>query len=222
MKTIYIITRISRITFIDALIDNVNNFKKQCEKLNINVVWGVGIDINKFTPKENKLIRDTLSPHANVYNCSTTSALYGSNIANEVLHYMDSCKPPFGFNESDVYCYLLDDDNAIHPDMHKYLDVAFDKDPVPEFVTFGQIRRGDKVIITPDINADNCLGWIDSAQFLIRRDVLRKINDYADGYCIDGETVKNYFRCPELTHNKLIIEEPAAYYNYFTELRDLE
>lgn len=218
MKTIYIITRLSRISFIDDLVKNVNEFKEQCKKLNICVVWAVGIDINKLTPKENKLARNVLFPHANVYNCSTTSELYGSNIANAVLHYIDSFQNiP---NTSEIYCYLLDDDNAIHPDMYKYLDVAFDEDPIPELVIFGQIRK-DKgyVIITPDINQDNCLGWIDSAQFLIRRDVLRKIGDYGDGYCIDGLTIQKYFEDPELTHNKLVIEETGAYYNYFTELR---
>lgn len=220
MKTVYIITRLSRMSFIDDLVKNVNEFKEQCKKLNITVLWAVGLDINKLTPKENKLARNVLFPYANVYNCSTTSELYGSNIANAVLRYCDSIRPTFGLNDSDVYCYLLDDDNAIHPDMYKYLDVAFDEDPIPELVIFGQIRK-DKgyVIITPDINQDNCLGWIDSAQFLIRRDVLRKIGDYANGYCIDGLTIQKYFKNPELIHNKLVIEEPGAYYNYFTELR---
>lgn len=221
MKAIYIITRLSRPEFVNALLDNVNKFTEHCMNLGISVVWGVGIDINKLTPKQNRDIRGLLYQYANVYNCSTTSSLYGSNIANAVLHYLDSFQTAIKFDESKVYCYLLDDDNAIHPDMYKYLDVAFDEDPNPELVTFGQIRRGDKVMITPDINAENCLGWIDSAQFLIRRDVLRKINDYADGYCIDGETIKNYFNCPELTHNTLIVEEVGAYYNYFTELCDL-
>lgn len=218
-KNIFIITRCSRLEYLEDIKKSIFQLSNDLID-NFNIIWGIGFDVTKVSSSIAKQYDKCIGPEfpGNLYifarNYTTNQTMYAGNIANALLKdFMKSYK-----FEDEVYVYLLDDDNDIHPDFHKVVKETLVSNS-PNLVCFAQNRRGGASIITNEINASNCLGWIDSAQFLINFDILKDIELYANSYYIDGMTVQKYFEKYPGLENVAISEEIAAYYNYFTELK---
>lgn len=206
-KKILIITRCSRIQFLEKIHESIiNTFKST----NLDYKWVIVFDMNKIKKDEafNKLIDDFIvcGDKISLLYGFSNSKLYASNLGNQALAWA-TCKTD--------YAYLLDDDNCMHPDFGKRLSNILDYCKT-NIIFFGQKRKTGDVIITNNINSENCLGWVDSAQFVLKTETLEKLGGYEDGYYIDGLTIRKF-----LTHEKYdfyAYEKVLSYYNYFTEL----
>ena len=80
-------------------------------------------------------------------------------------------------DETNVYVYILDDDNQITPDFLTALDACEDGDPdAVVFKVYGHPQWGDISILDHD-----AIGKIDWANMLIRLDVMRRLKVYTLG-----------------------------------------
>ena len=103
----------------------------------------------------------------------------------------------------DTFIYYLDDDNIMHPDFHKLINIIDEN----KFYTFNQINR----LKGNNIN----LGAIDTAMFLIDYKLCKNISwinekREADGYYI----MECYSQNKE---NHIIIDNDLCYYNNITD-----
>lgn len=225
---ILVITRVSRIEFIEDIIANVKSFAMQLLKANTpyNIVWGVGVDMNKVPADTPRRIANLLEANGGLPDrmtyiikpAITNSSLYASNIANVVWEDYLKNHSKVLLEEPDYsksFVYLLDDDNKIHPELARMLCIT----DYYELIVGHQHRLRDGIIkMNEGLCGDNCLGWIDSAQFLIRQDILKELGGYENGYCIDGLTIKKYFDT-STKPDMFVFDGVMSYYNYFTELK---
>lgn len=220
-KSIFIITRCSRLQYLDDIKQSIIKFALDIAS-DFDVIWGIGFDVTKVSSnlakQYDKSISDEIPSNLFIFarNYTTNQSMYAGNIANALLK--DFFKTYKFEDESNRYVYLLDDDNDIHPNFASIIKSNLAVNQTNLFC-FGQIRKSEDVFITDKISAENCLGWIDSAQFLINYKILKDIGYYANSYYIDGMTVKTYFEKYPSLDNVIISNEIGAYYNYFTELK---
>lgn len=218
-KTIFLITRCSRPQYLDFIKESVCKFANEVTDY-FDVVWGIGFDVKKVSSSlaNNYDITEDFPSNLSIFvkNYITSQALFGSNMSTAMVKDFIKFAKPI---EEDSYVYLLDDDNDIHPNFANVLKSLL-ADENKNFVCFGQTRKTGDVIITDKISADTCLGWIDSAQFLINCKIIKDMDFFVKGYCSDGLTVKKYFETHPGLDGVAISDEIGAYYNYFTELKD--
>lgn len=209
MKKILIITRCSRLDFLEHIQFNILHVLKH-----YNYRWHIIFDLNrvKMTPHIMNLLdiwKKQMDDSFEFTFSGSNDTLYGSNLANEVLN-----NP---INDDCNFVYLLDDDNRLHT---KFAGM-FDKAKDDEILFFSQIRMDKQAnifqpyCIEDNINSDNAVGYVDSAQFILPIPMLKSIGGYVDGYCIDGLTISKLLEQPR---EKRCILTLASYYNWFTEL----
>ena len=218
MIKILLITRCSRLDFLEKISENIIKLAK---KFNTGkFVWCVAFDTNRITIADinrkwlDEMLKCNEIEFQYMYSSSDDNR-YGSNIANDAL---------FKFkNRFDItHVYLLDDDNALHEMFDELCRHLYEDD---EHITlFNQLRLNKKdgnillVGVDYTISPENVVGWVDSAQFVIPFKVLIEHNGYEDGYCIDGLTIKKLLK-NGVTYK--CIKSTAALYNYFTELESV-
>ena len=108
-----------------------------------------------------------------------------------------------------TYVYFLDDDNIIHPNLYKLLDIIEDN----KIYTFNQ-KRPDNVFPYKELLLGNKIeiGEIDSAMFLVDYNLCKNIRWIPDKYVADGIFI---VECYSENRDKWIyIDELIAYYNY--------
>ena len=100
----------------------------------------------------------------------------------------------------DTFIYYLDDDNIIHPDLYKLLNVI-NKD---NFYTFNQLKG--------HLGNNIKTGYIDTAMFLIYYPLIKGLNWVIDKYEADGLYISNVYN---LNKDKWIyVNNIYCYYNY--------
>ena len=112
------------------------------------------------------------------------------------------------FVEDDNYIYFLDDDNIIHPDFWK-ITKELEADTIH---TFDQHRR--------DIHGPVLLGnqikltYIDTAMFIIHKNMIGDIKWREDMYDADGIFITELFYTGKYKHK--YFQNYYCYYNYIT------
>ena len=189
METIHIITRCTRP-------QNLLTVKESIFTDKFIIKWYIIFDTSSL---EN--IDFSILSELNEYNISFIkgeSGDYGHDLINQTIDKIDS-----GF------IYILDDDNIIHPDF--YSNIETDKSGV----VFNQ-KIGGKDFTGLDIRQSSpenmFVSKIDSAQFLLRRDLIgetrfKKFDYKADGYFIE----EIYKRNPD---DFIFIDKVLCYYNF--------
>ena len=210
-KKILLITRCSRTEFLEKIRENI------CSVFHdVDYHWHIVFDLNrmKMTPELMSWLSETGKKMKMFYSFSgSNDELYGSNLANQVL-----------FDSQHVDCgwaYLLDDDNALCTKLIEAMPYLFEEGEGIVYVP--QLRRNHETseiethYINPNMNADNCVGWVDSAQFFIPTELLKSIGGYVDGYCIDGLTIQKIYQTYPYI-KKVYVNSGCSYYNYWTEI----
>jgi hypothetical protein len=113
------------------------------------------------------------------------------------------------FYHSDAFVYVLDDDNIIHPDFYKNINVPYSW--IHTCHIFGQ-QLPDGSLRIPEFNKI-IPGHIDQAQFLLHTSVIGA-NRYAENsYEADGHFI--YSIVKELPNNAIkIYPQILSYYNF--------
>ena len=211
---ILLLTRVSRLEYLKDIYHDIIS-KTQHLESHIKLRWGLVFDLNRINPIEIdkkwlfKITSDTSQLEVYYMYASSDDAQYGANLANMMI------KSP---KMKDItHVYLLDDDNTLHPNFENILNKHLSRKSI---LFFSQMRASetgvDIISITPEISSDNCVGWVDSAQFVLPIKDLLDIGGYAVSYYIDGYTIR------ELLSGKCsykCIDEVGSYYNYFTQLQ---
>lgn len=215
--TILLITRCSRIEFLKNIWSTIKAQAAKLENGN-KFVWFIAFDTNRLSLAkiDRKFIeylmyeQDIVKVHY-MYS-SSDNERYGSNIANAVLNHDVIIK------RNDItHAYLLDDDNDLYPTFAGICNEL----PDDKLQFFSQVRldKGPNtrqvIDITNELRADNAVQWVDSAQIIFPFQKLMECGGFADGYCIDGLTVKKMLEAGVEYETTNII---GAYYNYYTEL----
>ena len=208
-KKILLITRCSRTEFLENIRENI------CSVFHdVDYHWHIVFDLNrmKMTPELMSWLENTKKQINLYYSFSgSNDELYGSNLANQVL-----------FDTQHIMCdwaYLLDDDNALPNKIREAL--AFMEEDAIIYVPQLRKNKETQVIethyVTDEMTADNCVGWVDSAQFFLRTELLKSVGGYVDGYCIDGLTIQKIYQTKPYT-KRIYVEFGLSCYNYWTEI----
>lgn len=216
--TILLITRCSRIEFLKNIWSTIKAQTAKLENGN-KFVWFIAFDTNRLSLAKidrnflNDIIHNRDGVKVYYMYSSSDNERYGSNIANAVLNHKSITTE---FN-SITHVYLLDDDNDLYPTFAGICNEL----PDDKLQFFSQVRldKGPNtrqvIDITNELRADNAVQWVDSAQIIFPFQKLMECGGFADGYCIDGLTVKKMLEAGVEYETTNII---GAYYNYYTEL----
>jgi predicted O-methyltransferase YrrM len=169
--------------------DNLIEVQKS---LNFNFIheWIIVYDGSKITENPylftNHLNNDKISEY--LYKGNGISGNSQRNFALENI------------KNKDTYLYYLDDDNIIHEDLYKILNIIGDQ----KFCTFDQKNR---------IKGDNIqVDKIDTAMFLIDFNLCKSIRWIEDKYNADGYYIKECYSDNNI--NWIYIDNDLSYYNY--------
>jgi hypothetical protein len=111
----------------------------------------------------------------------------------------------------DTNIYFLDDDNIIHPDLYKLLDVIEEN----KIYTFNQKRPKDIYPYVDLLKGNNVdLFKIDTAMFLIDYRLCRNMNWIVDKYNADGYYIKECYEKNKDSH--IYVDNELSYYNNLT------
>ena len=142
--------------------------------------------------------------------------LFGNQENNKIKEYVYKCEnggrsgnPQRNYALSkitnpDALIYYLDDDNIIHPDLYRLLNIINNN----KIYTFNQYNI---------INGDNIkVGYIDTAMFIIPYNLCKKIRWILDKYEADGYYIKE---CYDEDKNKHIyVDNHLCYYNNYQRI----
>ena len=210
---ILLLTRVSRLEFIKNIYHDILTYSQHLEP-HIKLRWGLVFDLNRINPTEidrkwlSEITSDASQLDVYYMYASSDNAQYGANLANMMI------KSP---KMKDItHVYLLDDDNTLHPNFENILNKHLSKKSILFFSQMRATETGvDIISITPEISSDNCVGWVDSAQFVLPIKDLLGVGGYAVSYYIDGYTIRKILseKCSYKCR-----DEVGSYYNYFTQL----
>ena len=169
-----------------------NNLLEIKKTLNFNFIneWIIVYDESKISKNPNLFINDLDNNKISEY-LFKGNGISGNSQRNFAL---DKIK------NKDTYLYYLDDDNIIHEDLYKLLNIIGDK----KICTFNQKNR---------INGNNIeIGCIDTAMFLIDFNLCKSIRWIEDKYDADGYYIKNCYLNNK--YNWIYVNNELSYYNY--------
>ena len=113
--------------------------------------------------------------------------------------------------KEDTYLYYLDDDNIIHPDLYKLLDVIEEN----KIYTFNQKRPIDVYPYVDLLKGNDVdLFKIDTAMFLIDYRLCKNISWILDKYNADGYYIKECYEKNKCSH--IYVDNELSYYNEIT------
>lgn len=191
----------------------LNNLQRLKESINFDYVdeWLIVYDGSKI--KENpKLFENDIVNKQNKQNnnekirefvfTGTEEGISGNPQRNYALTQI---------TKEDTYLYYLDDDNIIHPDFYKLLDVIEEN----KIYTFNQKRPID-VYPYVDLLKGNVIDLfkIDTAMFLIDYRLCKNISWILDKYNADGYYIKECYEKNKDSH--IYVDNELSYYNKIT------
>jgi hypothetical protein len=113
--------------------------------------------------------------------------------------------------KEETYIYYLDDDNIIHPDLYKLLDIIEDN----KMYTFNQKRPVDVYPYVDLLKGNEIdLFKIDTAMFLIDYRLCKNITWILDKYNADGYYIKECYEKNKDSH--IYVDNDLSYYNEIT------
>jgi hypothetical protein len=127
---------------------------------------------------------------------NTATSYYGNSYRNQAVGQITEAEK--------AWVYFLDDDNILHPDFPKLINVVRPED---EVVFFTQVWKSGEIRLEPDHLG---VGGVDTAMMLVRSYIIKKHLWNEEEYTADGlmaETLAS-------NHNSKRIHEPYCFYNY--------
>jgi hypothetical protein len=127
---------------------------------------------------------------------NTATSYYGHSYRNQAVANIEE--------RENAWVYFLDDDNILHPEFTKLINVVR---PDDEVVFFTQVWKSGEIRLEPDHLG---VGGVDTAMMLVRSDIIKKHLWNEEEYTADGlmaETLAS-------NHNSRRIHEPYCFYNY--------
>ena len=127
---------------------------------------------------------------------NTATSYYGHSYRNQAVGRIEQ--------RENAWVYFLDDDNILHPEFTKLINVVRPED---EGVFFTQVWKSGEIRLEPDHLG---VGGVDTAMMLVRSDIIKKHLWNEEEYTTDGlmaETLAS-------NHNSKRIHEPYCFYNY--------
>jgi hypothetical protein len=100
------------------------------------------------------------------------------------------------------YVYFLDDDNLLHPDFNKLLEIV-DCKKYLGYIFAQDLNRSTRM---PDVK----VGYIDLAQYLLRRELIGDIR-FSQTYECDGYLIEEIYK--KYSDKILILNDIYSYYN---------
>jgi hypothetical protein len=112
---------------------------------------------------------------------------------------LDLVEKEFGDDSDNTYLYFLDDDNVVHPNFHKLLDVV-DSGKIYTFNQTGRLK-GDRV----------ALNAIDTAMFMVSLDACKGLRWVPDKYNADGLFIID---CAKKNNDRWVyVDNDLSFYN---------
>lgn len=189
----YLIKTKSKITIITPSYRTLN-LEKIYSLLNFDYIdeWIIVYDGNKLTENPKLFNHEKIKEY--IYKNDNSST--GNSQRNYALEHITN---------KDTYLYFLDDDNIIHNDLYKLLDIIQDKDNI---YTFNQNRiEGYQILKGNNIN---CNG-IDTAMILASYNICKDIRWIEHIYAADFYYIND---CYNKFNDKFIyIDNVLCYYN---------
>lgn len=200
MIELHILTRCFRPQYLVEIKNEI--FKSQ----NFLIKWWVIFDINKLKKVETQILKSLDDERIKFFFHKGDDVNYGSDLIDEILPKIKS-----------GWIYLLDDDNQIHEDFYDEIHRNIIMNPNVRGIIFhqkvsGKDFTGLDIRLTTSENVK--VGEIDTAQFLLRRDLISDIKyNQGAGYVSDGVFIQNIF--DRNREDFLFIDKVLAHYNYF-------
>ena len=183
MIELHILTRCFRPQYLVEIKNEI--FKSQ----NFLIKWWVIFDINKLKKVETQILKSLDDERIKFFFHKGDDVNYGSDLIDEILPKIKS-----------GWIYLLDDDNQIHEDFYDEIHRNIMMNPNVRGIIFhqkvsGKDFTGLDIRLTTSENVK--VGEIDTAQFLLRRDLISDIKyNQGAGYVSDGVFIQNIFVAP--------------------------
>jgi hypothetical protein len=188
----------------------VNNLLKLKDSIDFNYVdeWIIVYDGNKIT--ENPKLFENLAENKNnqtlkkirEFVFKDENGISGNPQRNFALKQI---------TKENTYLYYLDDDNLIHPNLYKLLDIIDNK----KIYTFNQKRPNNVYPYVDLLKGNNIeLFKIDTAMFLIDYRLCKNVNWILDKYNADGYYIKECYE--KNIHSHIYIDNELSYYNKTT------
>ena len=169
-----------------------NNLPKIRETLDFNFIdeWIIVYDSKKISENPNLFLNDLDGNKISEY-IFNADGISGNPQRNFALK---------NIKNKDTYLYYLDDDNIIHENLYKLLNIIGDQ----KICSFNQKDRinGNKIDI----------GCIDTAMFLIDYKLCKTITWIPDKYDADGYYIKECYL--KNKYNCIYINNELSYYNF--------
>jgi hypothetical protein len=183
----------------------INNLQQLKESINFNYVdeWLIVYDGSKITenPKlfENDIVNNIDNKKIREFVFRDDNGISGNAQRNFALKQI---------TKEDTYIYYLDDDNIIHPDLYKLLDIIEDN----RIYSFNQ-KRPDDIYPYVDLLKGNEIDLfkIDTAMFLIDYRLCKNITWILDKYNADGYYIKECYEKNRQSH--IYVDKELSYYN---------
>lgn len=199
---ILILTRCSRPYNLAKIEESIKRNKRN----DVLYRWCIAFDMDIVKKEEIEKL-NIQDENIKFYYEHKTDEMMEANFVNDIVFDED--------NSLYDYVYLLDDDNIIHPNFFKIMNEINVEHKCAPIILFNQIRQNGINIVNPCINENSCVCIIDSAQFLLPLERLRKMGGYVTNNAIDGPSVRKFF-LKYGSSEKLIINEVGAYYNFLS------
>jgi hypothetical protein len=182
----------------------INNLQKLKESMDFDYVdeWLIVYDGSKITENPNLFKNDVVNnidKKIREFVFRDENGISGNPQRNYALDQI---------TKEETYLYYLDDDNIIHPDLYKLLDII-EKNKI---YTFNQKRPIDVYPYVDLLKGNEIeLFKIDTAMFLIDYRLCKNIKWILDKYNADGYYIKECYE--KNRHSHIYVDNEFSYYN---------
>lgn len=182
----------------------LNNLQLLKESIDFNYVdeWIIVYDGSKITKNPKLFDNDINCKKIKEFIYMDENGISGNPQRNYALKQI---------TKEDTFLYYLDDDNIIHPDLYKLLDIIEDN----KIYTFNQKRPIDVYPYVDLLKGNDVdLFKIDTAMFLIDYRLCKNISWILDKYNADGYYIKESYEKNKESH--IYVNNELSYYNEIT------